>query len=256
VSTIVKRGGFNFEVGDDSVARVRDIDIGEKLGLSRPRDVRKTIADLIKDGEIVGVITRDERARVKAKGGGTREQPVTEYWLDKRQAFHVAVLTRTPQAAEIRRVLIDFFVDAENEALRSMAHQPGALGMLVRAALLPEGERDEWEQTMGPSIVAALSSLYGLSWTGGRHPLALRSVNRKIQDTVMTSAVMQEVKRRNPTPSHGSNHPQHFQPAVLDHYKTQLGKVETLARGSASPEDFWMRMEREYRGGMLQLGLK
>ena len=47
---------------------------------------------------------------------------------------HVAVLTRTPRAAEIRKVLIGYFVDAENEALRRLATRADAAGGMLQLA--------------------------------------------------------------------------------------------------------------------------
>ena len=112
---IVKRDGFEFQFDADGVARVRDVDVAERLGMARPRDIRRTIAGLIEAGELSDVITRAVSARVIAKGGATREQPVIEYWLDKRQAYHVAVLGKTKEAVEFRKRVLDVYIDPVTE---------------------------------------------------------------------------------------------------------------------------------------------
>ena len=249
---IVKRDGFEFQVDADGVARVRDVDVAERLGMARPRDIRRTIAGLIEAGELSDVITRAVSARVIAKGGATREQPVIEYWLDKRQAYHVAVLGKTKEAVEFRKRVLDVYIAVEDEWKRRGAELPGPLGKFFRFLLAEKPT--EWESCFGPTLVRALSNLYGFAYTdGGRHPFGLRRVNRLIYDAVFSTAVGAELKRRNPDPRHGSNHSQHLSPEARSYFIAQLAIVESLARGSADRVAFWNAMEREYGGGMLQL---
>lgn len=40
-----------------------------------------------------------------------------------------------------------------------------------------------------------------------------------------------------------------------DYLSAQLKVVEAIARQSATKDDFWRRMEREYAGGLLQLSM-
>jgi hypothetical protein len=86
----------------DGEPRVRDLDLAERLGFDRPRDIRKLI----------------ERNRSEIEGLGTcatvahvvRGNPTKELHLNEEQALLVAVLSNAPQAAAVRAMLIRTFV--------------------------------------------------------------------------------------------------------------------------------------------------
>jgi hypothetical protein len=56
-------------------------------------------------------------------------------------------------------------------------------------------------------------------------------------------------------PRMGANHHQHLTPEARDYFATQLKFVEAIAQQSSGRADFWMRMDRHFAGGMLQLPL-
>lgn len=90
--------------GDGDEARVRDIDLAERMGLARPRDVRRVItanwAEVAAHGEI----------RICALGAqNTRGRPGLEYWLTEDQALAVVALLKTPRARDVRIVLVKAF---------------------------------------------------------------------------------------------------------------------------------------------------
>lgn len=82
--------------------RVRDLELGERLGFDRARDVRKLI----------------ERNLVELGAHGTcatvahvvRGNPVTEYLLNEPQALLVCMFARTPKATEVRRQVVEVFL--------------------------------------------------------------------------------------------------------------------------------------------------
>jgi site-specific DNA-cytosine methylase len=70
------------QTGDEP--RIRDIDLAEKLGYARPRDIRKLIERLLKDGRLKDVKVC---ATVAQTSGG---RPGKEYHLTRNQALKVA----------------------------------------------------------------------------------------------------------------------------------------------------------------------
>jgi hypothetical protein len=112
-----------------------------------------------------------------------------------------------------------------------------------------------WESVFADSLVAALCALDGVLWSGGSHPRHLASTNAKIYDYVFSTEIGRELRARNPEPRHGKNHHQLLSPDASAYLKEQLAIVEVIARQSSDKVDFWSRMDRQYRGAFLQLGL-
>lgn len=85
--------------------RVLDTDLAERLGLSRPTNIR---SDLIEPNraELEGF---GHLQAVTAKSSG-RGRPGTAYYLNEEQALLVAILSKAPRAAEVRSMVIRTFV--------------------------------------------------------------------------------------------------------------------------------------------------
>ncbi len=244
---ILHEGGLEFHSADGE-PRIRDIDLAVKLGYSRARDIRPVIreAEKFNGFGICGVSPRNSK--------GQRGRPEEEYWLTERQALFVTTRSGTEKAAEVTMLLVDAFIavrkqiDRDEQALKTIPRR------LIEAFLLPS-PAPEWVRMFQPSLVTAICELHGVKWTGGPHPRWLAQTNRKIYDLVFSSAIGAEIKRRNPVPAHGANHHQHLTAEARDYMAAQLRIVEAIARQSSSKADFWIRMEREFSGGMLQLSL-
>lgn len=82
--------------------RIRDLDLAERLGFERPRDIRKLIERNRSEIEAFG--TRATVAHV------VRGNPTKEVYLNEEQALVVAVLSNAPQAPAVRAMLIRTFV--------------------------------------------------------------------------------------------------------------------------------------------------
>ena len=82
--------------------RALDLDVAERLGLSRPRDIRRMIEHNIKELEQFGPCA--PHAHV------VRGNPVKEYWLNEEQALLVSTLSNAPNAPAVRAMLIRTFV--------------------------------------------------------------------------------------------------------------------------------------------------
>jgi len=68
----------------------------------------------------------------------------------------------------------------------------------------------------------------------------------------MSTPIAKKMMENNPDPDRFRHH-QLITPEARPLVVAQLGIIESIARGSRSKEDFWMRMERQYSGGFLQL---
>ncbi len=84
--------------------RARDLDIGEKLGFGRDRDIRKLIKANIEELQAFGVCAT--ASQTSPQGG----RPSTEYWLNEEQALLIATLSQAPKAPIVRAMLIRTFV--------------------------------------------------------------------------------------------------------------------------------------------------
>lgn len=86
--------------------RIHDIILAERLGMSRPRDIRANlirpnIDELVSFGGL-----RETDANPTAKGG----QPSKAYYLNEAQALLICMFSRTPAAADVRRQVIEVFM--------------------------------------------------------------------------------------------------------------------------------------------------
>lgn len=85
--------------------RVRDIDLGERLGFEHPRQVRRLIKQhesaLAGFGEVC-------TAAVQTSGKGGR--PSREFWLNEGQALYIASKSDAPVAPAVLTMLINVFV--------------------------------------------------------------------------------------------------------------------------------------------------
>lgn len=94
----------------DAEEKIRDLDLGEKLGYARPRDIRKLIERLMKEGRLPGVYVRAIWRAREMPNGGTRQEEVQEYWLNERQALKVIAKSETDIADKILDQVNDVFI--------------------------------------------------------------------------------------------------------------------------------------------------
>lgn len=101
--------------------RVRDLDLAERLGLTDPHSIRRTIDANRQELEGYGGIS-DRRSENTGRG-----RPSTEYWLNEPQALLVCMFSRTERAAEVRRALIEVFTAWRRQQLVPSAGPQPAL---------------------------------------------------------------------------------------------------------------------------------
>ncbi|WP_211109476.1 helix-turn-helix domain-containing protein [Azospirillum tabaci] len=118
----------------DGEPRVSDVILAERLGFGQPCDIRKLIernrAELETYGEVCATV-----AQTTEKGG----RPGKAYYLNEGQALVICALSRTPQAALVRRQIIEVFLayrrgklaSPEGAALAALAAEVGRLAAVV-----------------------------------------------------------------------------------------------------------------------------
>lgn len=94
-------------IPNDGEPAVRDLDLGSRLGFQRPDKIRQVIQRHCAEIEAYGTLAQFG-ATSPMPNGGTKA--VTEYHLTEEQALCVCALSRAPQAAKVRRMLIETFM--------------------------------------------------------------------------------------------------------------------------------------------------
>lgn len=85
---------------------VRDVDLGARLGMKRPTNIRRVIERNRAEVEAYGLV---HAASAPYESGKGRVEIITEYHLTEEQALCVCQLSRAPNAPAVRRMLIEVF---------------------------------------------------------------------------------------------------------------------------------------------------
>jgi len=161
--------------------RVRDRDLGRRLGFSRDRVVRDLIKRHLPELETHGLAPRIAAPIVSGKG---RVQHVQEYWLNEAQALLICMFSETAQAAEVRRQVISVFLAWRRGELESAASRrpPSAIDLtdldrrmralerairlngLTGATALLDGEGGKTAQPFADAVT------HLPLWTSGKRP--------------------------------------------------------------------------------------
>lgn len=141
--------GWDLVVGEDDVPRVRDLDLGERLGFARPRDFRKLVARLVRDG----ILNDSDHCATVARreiGLGLRRD-VLEYHLTERGALKAIVKSETAKAVEITGQVIDVYL-----AVRSAQARPSPIQLdVAHGPRIGETELERRELVSWCTLVAA-----------------------------------------------------------------------------------------------------
>lgn len=122
----------NIEVIDNE-PRIKDVVLGERLGLDRPRAIRQVVksnmakllvygcAPLVMAHEKIGFVTRQTEA----------------YYLNEPQALLICMFSRTQKAAAVRKELINVYMAYRTQGLTKVKEHYRQVG---RKESLPAGE--------------------------------------------------------------------------------------------------------------------
>lgn len=145
---IVRVGAWSFTApgAEGTELLVRDTDAAERLGFSRPRDIRKLIERIWPEDQRPACRATVGRQRT---GFGEREYTVNEYWFSEAQLLKVIARSETPIADAILDEMIRVF-------------------MLARRGLLPQQRPPTLDVESLRAVVAALVA----EQVGRMHPAA------------------------------------------------------------------------------------
>ncbi len=140
---VVSINGYELHIHDD-LPMVQDLDLAERLGFSRPRDIRKLINRLLDANSIA--LEQIRVATAQSPGGG---RPSTVYYLSEKAVFKVVTKSETEKAGQITDEMIDVFIDYRTGKLtapqlpQTFAEALRLAAQLEEDKLLAEGQRDE-----------------------------------------------------------------------------------------------------------------
>ncbi len=135
----------------DGEPRIRDLDLAQRLGFDKPHNIRNLITRNAVELRTHGDISATAAENTDPQGRG---RPGKEYWLNEGQALVICALSRTPQAAMVRKALIDVFLAYRRGQL------PAAPETAQLAADVAELRRQiaALAETVGKSVAAGPSS--------------------------------------------------------------------------------------------------
>lgn len=114
--------GFHVEMTDEP--RIRDADLGTRLGFARPRVVRELIGRW--GAELGDLDVRRAVRRTFMPRGGERIEAVEETWLTEEQALFITAKSETPTAVAMLKTIIRVFTLARRGLLGARDIKPGA----------------------------------------------------------------------------------------------------------------------------------
>lgn len=230
---------------DTSEPRIRDLDLAERLGYKKTHNIRDLIERLIAEGKLSGVQTFRTVRNVARQGRGEVKIEGLEFWLTEAQALKVIAKSGTDIADKILDEVIDVF----RMAIRGLLSPGHAHAAEARLAMFLLTERQQVERFLSTNLIRAICQLYGYDHQAGeRPPQFFRMVAERIYAAVFGTEVHTEMRHR-------GDQRQYYQYLTESGHqlaKHDLSKLEALARTSFDPDEFWMRVAAEYRGGGVQ----
>lgn len=126
-------------IAHEGEPRIRDVDLGARLGFARVSDIRKLIERHRENLNKISVLATVAQSPA---GGG---RPSVSYFLNKKQAIFITAKSETPAATDITIEIIEKF-DAYERGLISRAPQPDPIALLndpatMRGLLLTYSEK-------------------------------------------------------------------------------------------------------------------
>lgn len=221
----------------------RDTEVAKWLKFERLEKVRDIIRRNAKELNDYGVLTTVVETHTAAGG-----RPATVYYLNREQSKIVAMLSRAPGAAEVRKILTKAFDASEVAATDSV---------IFNQLFLPKPQHTGYLWT--PDRLGPIARLYGVQYIGGRAPMETRNVQRVIYDLILGHKHLAALREKYPDPPGVNGEPyiyDYFHPTVRAEFESHLDRtVLPLARRSSSSREFVDSLHHEYTGRPLQMAL-
>jgi hypothetical protein len=138
--------------------RIRDLDLGERLGFADPRMIRKLIQRNLAELSQFGVIYT-----VEITSGIEGGRPGIEYWLNEKQVYAICQLSNAPKAAAVRRLMVEVFYAYQHKTDLASKRR---LQIIIRQELQPIDERlvkiEEGQQKLEDGQEKILTEVIGM----------------------------------------------------------------------------------------------
>lgn len=228
---------FSTETGEP---RIRDLDLAERLGYSKTHNIRDLIRTMLKEGRLRDVLVF--RVTRKTPQGG---RPGEEFWLTEAQALKVIAKSGTDAADRILDEMIEVF----RLAIRGLLSPERANSAETRLAMFLLSERQQVARFLKDSLITEVCRIYGYGHLpGNQPPQFFRMVAERIYAIIFGKEVHAEMQRC-------GDKRKYYQFLTDDAHRMaqhDLDILETLARQSFSPDEFWMRVEAHFKKAPLQ----
>lgn len=93
--------------------RIRDVELGEWLGYSRPRNLRRLVKQFAENGDLPGILKRSATERFRTRHGGERPATVEEFYLTEEEALFIAAKSDTARGSIVLKELIRGYTAAK-----------------------------------------------------------------------------------------------------------------------------------------------
>lgn len=133
--------------------RVLDVELGERLGMAQPRDIRVVIRR--NEEELLGFGSLRARTANHTELGG---RPATAYFLNEEQAVLLSMLSRAPRAKEARAMIVKVFMAWRRGQLPSVSEQK-IMAEINGIARMLSHKVTVIEKEMIPAVMAAVARL-------------------------------------------------------------------------------------------------
>ena len=222
------------EIDDNYLAR--DTEVAKWLKFDRLDNIRQLIRRNAQELNDYGVL-----CAVQETSGEQGGRPATVYYLNKEQGLIVAMLSRAPGAAEVRKKLTRAFDAALVVSTDSF---------IFNQLFLPKPEHTAYLWSV--DRLAPIAKLYGVKYEGGRPPLETRHIQRIIYDLILGDRHVASLRQKYPDPPGTNGEPyiyDHFHPQVRSAFEQQLDLVVVSHAKSANDSaDFLDKLKFLYAG--------
>jgi len=159
-AAITRIDGWSIATDGDE-PRILDEELGRRLGFARPRDIRKLIDRLRKDGKLNDIRISATASRIEIRPGVYRDQVVDEFWLTEAQALKVIAKSETAIADQILDEVIAVFIAYRRGQLAA----PQPVPVLSTSPLVGEGhlraEFSGWCAMAARNLGVAVHRIHG-----------------------------------------------------------------------------------------------
>ncbi|BCZ76092.1 hypothetical protein [Komagataeibacter phage phiKX1] len=144
--------------------RIKDEDLGARLGFTRPRDIRKIIARYLPELERMGVC-----ATVSQTSGSKGGRPTDAYYLNRKQAIFITAKSETADATDITIEIIERF-DAYERGNAPTVKAPTNMVEALTLALEQQKALEAKDQEIA-TLAPKAEALEELASLDGQHSL-------------------------------------------------------------------------------------